>query len=189
MKLNLCFPFVVGISDCSFIEEIQGPYKKIISKYNYEDHGFCHERPHLKNEFKRLNDWIHGELQKYIKAHRYTDEYGCKESWLLDYQIGSSHLIHNHPGCVFSVLFFLEGYEHDVSLTFFNPVDDMMNPLNLTAQNKTRTNEFTHRFVYFPPKSGRLIIWRSHLMHGIENKTKDCKRIVFAYNFDRKKSL
>jgi hypothetical protein len=86
---------------------------------------------------------------------------------------------------VFSALFFLEGYEDDVNLTFYNPVDDMMNPLNNTAKQKGETNDFTHREIYFKPKTGRLIIWRSHVMHSVSSKTKNCKRIIFAYNFNK----
>ena len=186
MKINLCFPTVVGISDCPFINEIQDEYKKIISNYKYEDHGFCYKEPHSNDKFKRLNDWINQELKKYIDGHLYQDEYECKESWLLDYKVGSNQPVHNHPGFVFSALFFLEGYEQDVSLTLLNPVDDMMNPLNNHAKTNPDTNNFTHRVISYPPKSGQLIIWRSYVMHSVDTKIKDCKRIVFAYNFDRK---
>ena len=64
----------------------------------------------------------------------------------------------------------------------------MMNPLNVTPQNRKgeKTNDITHQSVFFPPKSGELIVWRSYLMHGIQPKIQECKRIVFTYNFGRK---
>jgi hypothetical protein len=34
MILNHWFPTTIAISECPFIDEIQKPYKKIISKYN-----------------------------------------------------------------------------------------------------------------------------------------------------------
>ena len=185
MKINLCFPTVFGFVDCPFINEIQESYKNIISNFKYELNGRCDESPHTNLKFVKLNNWIVDELNKYIKAHLYKDVYECKESWLFDYKIGSYQPIHNHPGFVFSALFFLEGYEDDVNLTFYNPVDDMMNPLNNTAKQKGETNDFTHREIYFKPKTGRLIIWRSHVMHSVSSKTKNCKRIIFAYNFNK----
>ena len=145
MKINLCFPTVFGTSDCPFINEIQDKYKEIISSYKYEDHGFCYEEPHSNEKFRALNTWVNDELKKYIDAHLYQDKYECNDSWLLDYKVGSYQPAHNHPGCVFTALFFLEGYEQDVSLTFHNPVDDMMNPLNNQAKKKIDTNDFTHR--------------------------------------------
>ena len=188
MKINLCFPMAIGVSDCPFINEIQEPYKKIISKFKYEPHGFCHERPHLIKKFKKLNDWINKELQIYIDEHQYKDKYECKESWLIDYPTGSGQPVHKHPGFVFSLLFFLEGYEKDVNLNFINPVEDMMNPLNDNAQTygKIQTNQLTQLYVSYPPKSGRLIIWRSYLGHGVYDKVEQCKRIIFSYNYGKK---
>ena len=186
MNINLCFPTVIGYSECPFIDEIQDPYKKIISTYKYETHGRCDESPHLIEEFSQLNNWIYSELQKYINGHNYKDKYLCKESWLFNYQVGSYQPIHNHPGFIFSALFFLEGYEQDTHLVFHNPVDDMMNPLNNNAKFKGITNDFTHREVYFKPKSGKLVIWRSYVMHSVPYKTQDSKRIVVAYNFGKK---
>ena len=102
MNINLCFPTVIGYSECPFIDEIQDPYKKIISTYKYETHGRCDESPHLIEEFSQLNNWIYSELQKYINGHNYKDKYLCKESWLFNYQVGSYQPIHNHPGFIFS---------------------------------------------------------------------------------------
>jgi len=186
MQINLCFPTVIGFSDCPFIDEIKEPYKKIISDYKYEANGRCDENIHLKPKFSRLNNWIMSELDKYVEGHLYKDKYECTESWLIDYKLGIYQPIHNHPGFVFSVLFFLEGYEDDVNLTFHHPVDDMMNPLNNTAKQQGETNNFTHREVYYKPKTGRLIIWRSNIMHSVLPKTKNCKRIILSYNFNKK---
>ena len=62
-------------------------------------------------------------------------------------------------------------------------ISSQLESLGATNPN---ANNFTHRVISYPPKSGRLIIWRSYVMHSVDTKIKDCKRIVFAYNFDRK---
>ena len=51
MQINLCFPTVIGFSDCPFIDEIKEPYKKIISDYKYEANGRCDENIHLNPKF------------------------------------------------------------------------------------------------------------------------------------------
>jgi len=190
MILDTWFPTTIGISECPFINEIQKPYKNIISKYKYESNGFCKERVHLNKKFKKLNDWVNQEIKKYAEFHLYEDNYKCKESWLLDYPIGGGQSFHIHPGFIFSAVFFLEGYEEDTSLNFESPIIDMKNPLNETAhhgdiKNKKVFNNLTYKVCSYPPKTGKLIIWRSYLSHGCFNKQLDCKRIVFTYNFDK----
>ena len=181
------FPQVVGVSDCPFIDKIQDKYKKIISKYEYDHNGFCKEAPHSNKKFSLLNKWIDGEVDEFIKLHEYEDKFVCKDSWIYDYQISSNQPYHNHPGYVVSTVFFLEGYEDDSGIIFTNPVADMKNALGEQAAKKpVKTNIWTNRIITHPPKSGRLFIWRSYLMHGVKNKVKDCKRIIFAHNYDKK---
>jgi uncharacterized protein (TIGR02466 family) len=188
LKLEHYFPTTIGTVDCPFIEEIKEPYKKIISKFKYETSGFCHERVHQNKNFRKLNTWILKQVHTYARKHLYADYYECRESWLLDYPKGGGQSFHKHPGFLFSAVFFLEGYENDTALNFENPVQDMMNPLNTTAHHdgKAVHNELTYTVISYPPKTGRLIIWRSYLSHGCYNKLTDDKRIVFTYNFDRK---
>jgi len=189
MKFEYLFPTTIGIVDCPFIEEIQSKYKKTIEKFQYDEAGFCPHRVHKDKKFNKLNNWITKQIHEYAKRHLYKGKYSCKESWLLDYPIGAGQSFHRHPGFIFSAVFFLEGYEDDSSLNFENPVIDMKNPLKLTAYNEKDDpeniyNELTYVGMSYPPKSGRLIIWRSHLSHGCYNKIKNCKRIVFTYNYD-----
>tara|TARA_R100001163_G_C5062390_1_gene199470 strand:- start:347 stop:952 length:606 start_codon:yes stop_codon:yes gene_type:complete len=198
MIINTIFPTAIGISDCPFINEIQEPYKKIIKDFKYESTGLCKERVHLNKKFKKLNEWVNEQVQKYAKIHLYKGKYNCTESWLLDYPLGSGQSFHRHPGFVFSVVFFLEGYENDTCLNFENPVVDMLNPLKVTAHDFDRVNdhvfnnnaldnieynELTYSQVSYAPKTGRLIVWRGHLAHGCYNKQLECKRIVFVYNY------
>ena len=57
MNIDLWFPSAISRSQCPFIHEIQEPYKKIIADYKYNNSGFCGERIHENDKFKRLNDW------------------------------------------------------------------------------------------------------------------------------------
>jgi len=188
MIIHRWFPTSIAVSECPFVDKIQKPYKKLISKYHYEESGFCRERVHKNIKFKKINDWVHNEINKFAKELFYTKKFNCEESWLLDYPLGGGQSFHRHPGFVFSAVFFLEGYEHDTHLNFENPVIDMMNPNDQTAhhdgpENKRAFNDLTYTIASYPPKTGNLIMWRSHISHGCYNKQEDCKRIVFTYNF------
>lgn len=188
MQFQYLFPTTVGFSECPFIDEIQDKYKKIIEKFDYNADGFCGHRVHQNNKFKKLNKWIDDQIHTYAKRHLYKGKYSCKESWLLDYPIGAGQSFHRHPGFTFSCVFFLEGYEYDSTLNFENPIIDMKNPLNFSAYDETNNeayNELTYQVIKYPPKSGRLYVWRSYLAHGVFNKLKNCKRIVFTYNYDQ----
>ena len=193
MNIDLWFPSAISRSQCPFIHEIQEPYKKIIADYKYNNSGFCGERIHENDKFKRLNDWVQKEVEEYTETHKYKGQYFCNESWLLDYPVGGAQFFHAHPGFVISGVFFLEGHENDTAIRFKNPVVDMKNPLGKTAHNElindTVFNELTYTEIAYPPKSGQLLLWRSYLQHGCHTKILKCKRIVFSYNFDASVTL
>ena len=68
----------------------------------------------------------------------------------------------------------------------------MKNPLDThphTSVDPKLYTSFTYETRWYPPQSGVLLVWRSHLEHGVEPKKNTKKRIVFVYNFDPKSPL
>ena len=190
MKFNVWFPTVIGISHCPFIDEIQSKYKTIIKKYApMNEGGFINHPIHLNKKFKKLNDWITEEVNKYSQEHRFPFEYEAKESWLWDYKVGGGQDYHAHAGHTLSTIFYLEGYEEDTPTIFKNPIEDMKNPLDThphDSANPERYNSFTYKTCLYGPQSGKLLVWRSYVEHKVESKLGTKKRIVFVYNFDPK---
>ena len=187
MKLDVWFPTVIGTAVCPFIDTIQGKYKKIIKKYPSINKGFINYPIHQDKRFKKLNDWIHAEVNLFGKKHKFAYSYEAKESWVWDYQIGAYQGSHTHPGHTLSATFFLEGYVKDVPLLFINPIHDMKNPLGVQAHTSFKQdiyNPFTFTSCHYAPQSGLLLIWRSYLEHSVDVKHRPEKRIVFVYNFD-----
>lgn len=206
MHIDLWFPSVIGKSDCPFFDEVKDSYRKRISsdevkvvstgrlttpKFEYNSAGFCAQRVHEEGEFKRLNDWIITQVQEYADTHKFPGVYYCKDSWIVDYPVNSAQFFRSHPGSIISGIFFIEGQEDDVPVLFKNPVTDMKNALGHTVyENKAHlVNELTYNQVAYPPKTGQLLLWRSHLESGCNMKTLACKRTAFVYNFDVKVTL
>jgi len=187
MKFNSWFPTVIGTSHCPFINEIQSKYKTIIKKYPSNEYGFINYPIHRNKKFKKLNDWITDEVNKYSQEHRFAFEYEAKESWLWDYKVGAYQAFHAHAGHTLSTIFYLEGYEEDTATIFKNPIEDMKNPLDTHPHNSSdpkKYNNFTYKTCSYPPQSGMLLVWRSYVEHRVDPKRSTKKRIVFVYNFD-----
>jgi uncharacterized protein (TIGR02466 family) len=191
MKFESWFPTVIGSVHCPFIDEIQSKYKKIIKNYPSNKDGFINHRVHCNKKFKKLNDWVAQEVNKFSQKHKFAFKYEAKESWLWDYKVGAYQDFHAHPGHTLSTIFFLEGYKEDTATIFKNPIQDMKNPFNTrphTSTNSKLYNSFTYRTCLYPPQSGILLVWRSYVEHRVAPKQNTKKRIVFVYNFDSNSS-
>jgi uncharacterized protein (TIGR02466 family) len=184
------FPTTIGIAECPFINEIKNEYLDIIIKFKYDLNGFCSHYLHKDERFFKLNNWIIEKVNEYAFFHKYKFKYEIKNSWLLDYPVGSGQELHAHPGSTISAVFYLEAREDDSPILFKNPLPvDAKNPHNLgphdyNKENKDNFNDLTYPSCLYPPLSGRLIIFRSYLFHSVESKKTKDKRIAFSYSFD-----
>ena len=64
----------------------------------------------------------------------------------------------------------------------------MKNPVGLTLTNfqTIKLNDLTYSQCEYPCETGKLVIFRSHILHAVDPKKTNEKRIVFSYNFDPK---
>tara|TARA_R100000734_G_C3317224_1_gene110161 strand:- start:1870 stop:2457 length:588 start_codon:yes stop_codon:yes gene_type:complete len=186
LTLQTWFPVTIGSIECPFIDDIKDKYKKILSKFKYDDNGLCYEQIHKNKKFDKLNKWITDNINKYAKAHCFKHTYEPKESWVLDYPIGKGQPFHSHYGYTISCVFYLEANENDQPTIFANPFLDMKNPtgMNLQNYNDIKLNELSYAQCEYSCRSGRLVIFRSHISHAVDPKQIKDKRIVFSYNFD-----
>ncbi len=182
------FPVTIGEINCPFIHEIKDKYRKIISNYSYDENGFCNKQIHKEKQFNKLNQWITLNVNKYAKAHMYKYEYEAKDSWLLDYPIGKGQPFHAHQGYTISVVFYLEAVKEDSPTIFSNPFIDMKNPVGLTSRNEKNIelNNLSYFQCEYTCETGKLLIFRSHILHAVDPKIISNKRIIFSYNFDPK---
>ena len=188
LVINTWFPVAIGQVYCPFINEIKDKYKNIIKKFEYNHNGFCDYPLHKNKKFDKLNKWIVENVNKYAKAHLYKDEYEIKDSWILDYPIGKGQPFHAHHGFTISCVFYLDAQKNDSPTIFSNPFIDMKNPTHTTLRNFQNIvlNDLTYQQCEYLCETGKLVIFRSNVLHAVDPKQIKEKRIVFSYNFDPK---
>ena len=191
LKLEQWFPTVIGYADCPFLSDIYDSYDDKIGLMQFNKAGFSYTQIHLDNTFKKLNDWVTHNVNEYAKAHKFSETYEVKESWLLNYPQGGGQPWHTHAGATISTVFYFDVKENDVGTRFRSPAfNDMMNPLNLSPDDDEKSdkfNELTFATCNYAPVQGRLLIFRSYVEHAVNNKENKSRRIIFSYNYGPKK--
>jgi hypothetical protein len=79
-----------------------------------------------------------------------------------------------------SVAYYLRCNDFSAKIYFKNPVIDMLSPDILSYNN------LNFEQVWFQPKPGMIVIFRSHLLHCVAHQKNDDTRICLSYNFRRK---
>jgi len=90
------------------------------------------------------------------------------------------HLIHMHPNCLLSGLVYIKTPKNCGSTMFTSPrqLTKGLEP------NYLRKNELNSDVFVMPAEKGRMLIWPSHVPHGVEEGMADEseERIVVAFN-------
>jgi len=183
------FPTVIGWADYPFYNELSETVMPNLNNImNYDEVGRSYHNWHDDPAFSKLSKWIDNEVLSYCSKHNfYNKKLKCFECWSIDYPYGESNVAHAHTGSIVSVNFFLKSHIDDEGTRFKNPVTDMMNPMNLTVKDdftiEGRLNEWTYNDCHYPPKEGRLLVFRSYLEHYTVSKKTNTKRIILSANY------
>ena len=133
-----------------------------------------------QQEFSGLRDIIHHEASNYAHSLGFDiNQYPIKinECWLNVYKAGNSQEPHNHANSVFSGIYFVKTPKDCSPLILYSP-----NANNMIEPPKTETNELNRLSVSYEPKAGQMLIFRSHLIHGVKSSQADEERISIAFN-------
>lgn len=153
-------------------------------------YSFLHKEPIIKP----VCDFVDSCVNNYVKELKYPDEYECTESWAHDYRINSYQQWHAHAGNVISAVYIVWARPYvDSNLWFKNPVEDLSNPYNITPNTSPKQlSEVFHYTQYpqygYPSIPGCCYVFRSSLFHSTEIKLNTDRRLVLAFNYNRKKS-
>ena len=135
---------------------------------------------HTDEVFSKLNNWIFDQIIKYADQIGYKQkQISCTQSWFnfykqYDFQEEHEHFDKNDIVCVY----FLHGGTDTGDLILKSPL-----PFERTATTFDSSNPYTFKKFWVKPESGSLIIFKSNLIHSVnQNKTKK-NRISLAYNF------
>jgi uncharacterized protein (TIGR02466 family) len=131
-------------------------------------------------KFKSLNDWVINSVKEYSLKLRYKNNFSCKEGWFNIYKKYDYQEFHTHPEFTLSAIYFLKSSKESAKTFFnFNPILDSNRPdvdVNFTP---------TSNLSYYDPIPGRLLIFRSNVLHCVERQETNDLRISLAYNFKK----
>ena len=132
-------------------------------------------------EMKELVDVILLESGKILDAYTINrDSHYITNMWANIANPNRRHHMHIHPNCLLSGLVYIKTPKNCGSTIFASPRQLTKNfEPSYRAKNELNSDMFVA-----PPEKGRMLIWPSHVPHGVEegaaNEAED--RIVVAFN-------
>ena len=131
-------------------------------------------------QFKPLNNWITENVNEYAKTLNYQNKFLCKEGWFNIYNKYDYQEFHTHSNYSLSTIYFLKSPKNGAK-TYFNtdPIVDSNRPKLDSKFLPTST------LIYYDPIPGRLLIFRSNILHCVQRHESKEIRISLAYNFSK----
>jgi len=132
--------------------------------------------------FKKINDFVLQKVAEYSNEIGLQDD--CvnqipRDSWFNIYRKGDFQEYHAHGDSILSAIYFIKANDKSAKLYFKSPFQDQLSP-----EYKGRSADTWER-IFYDPKPGRLIIFRSYVEHCVEMQKDKDSRISLAYNFKK----
>ena len=131
-------------------------------------------------KFKGINEFVFKSVQEYLqdlKIKQSCLEQNPCDAWFNLYKEGDYQEYHIHGGCLISAVYFLKTTENSAKIHFKSPVVDMLHP------EFEEYSSDTYERIYYEPRPGLLLVFRSYLEHSVEKQIGNDLRISLAYNF------
>tara|TARA_B100000902_G_C26879730_1_gene701981 strand:- start:22 stop:675 length:654 start_codon:yes stop_codon:yes gene_type:complete len=147
---------------------------------------------HSEEMLKPVCKFVDDCVSHYTKELKFPDEYECTESWAHDYTINSYQQWHAHAGNVISAVYIVWARPWtDSHLWFKNPIEDYSNPYNVTPNTSERElAKVYHHTQYpqygYPSMPGCCYVFRSSMFHSTQLKHNTDRRLVLAFNYNKK---
>lgn len=102
--------------------------------------------------------------------------------WANISQKGSYNLIHTHPMCHYSGIFYVKCSENSAPVAFFQKVPDFLT--NSAREESFLMENNMYQSYYFQPKEGTLLLFPSSLDHCVEMQEYDEERISISFDIN-----
>ena len=190
MNFAQFFPTVVGIkqfnedlqpmiSKCyELYETIPNTGDKFIAKKRYTTHNAVNLNE--VKEFENLNNFIFNSIEEYcdnLKLNTNNIDKNPKGAWFNIHKKYDYTEFHTHTNTFLTAVFYLKCSENSSKLWLNSPVKSEM------ELDKIEENNLNSNTVYFNPKPGMLLIFRSNIEHCVEQNLTDEDRISLSYNY------
>ena len=137
-----------------------------------EQVNFC-----LPNEFNNLQTQINQVVEEICKQTNLFP-IGLNNLWYNVNTPGSYNIIHNHPGCVLSGVYYVDVPKENMGDIEFHRHDDA----SYYLLDKENTAFGSERYIY-KAKTGVLLIFPSWLKHSVQGNLSDQNRISLSFNY------
>lgn len=129
-------------------------------------------------QIKFLHEFLLNKFMAYLKAFEPTITYYASLNSLFVNILppGGYNVTHNHPGCQFSGVFYLQGGENCGNLTVFNPM-----AISSLGQNFSGFPKIQPTMI-FPPEPNRGVFFSNNLLHNVDVNRSDHDRVSLAFN-------
>jgi len=179
------FPTVVHIIETELDEKIK-PYCLKTRKDNPESLNISNVNGYQSKHFFKEKDLvIKPALYKIFKdsiCNVLNGDIKLLNYWININGKGAYNRKHNHPQANFSGVYFIQSPKNCGELIFDNPHSFTAFD-ELSSYKKDFINQgYQHKAIAVKPKAGRLIIFPSYLMHGVQENESDEERISIAFN-------
>jgi len=136
----------------------------------------------LRNiELRNIFELCQKHLDFYVKeVLKIEQDFYITNSWIAAKNKGQGHHIHNHQNSIFSGVFYANATENMGGL-YFNNKQGYLNDFNFDYSYKD-FNIYNSSCWRFSVKTGTLIIFPSHINHGVDENMEDTTRIVIGFN-------
>ena len=134
-------------------------------------------------DFSQINEFVTNQVIQYCKEQGI--DLNCLDTnpvdaWFNIYKKNNFQEWHIHTDVMISASYYLRCNDSSAKIYFKSPVLDMMPPNILSSNNLN----FQH--VWFKPKPGMVLIFRSYLDHCVDHQKNNDTRISLSYNFRKK---
>ena len=146
---------------------------KNISYNSQSEDSFVLDNP----ELERIRLWIKSEIKNFVKNVLGSEnELVITQSWLNRNLKGESHHDHMHPNSIISGVWYPLCHEKLPPIKFMNRFQPH---INISIKE---FNTFNSATFMLPTKMGEMILFPSHLMHGVPTNQSDDARISLSFN-------
>lgn len=128
--------------------------------------------------FKTLSNRIEDEIRQFMYSLGYAPNVAdlafIAGMWYNTSNKGDFVFPHNHAGSVISGAFYVKAAEEN-KIIFYDNLNDLQQPVDYP-------NELSFATVNYQCVPGRLLLWRSNLVHGTPVQLQPGEKIVISFN-------
>ena len=157
------------------------PSRQVSNVNGYQSDDLSGIIPELNEVFKNVLQWSNKEFSKFGKKDQYTPV--ISNAWININQQNTYNLLHDHPQCYYSFVYYPKVPSNSGNINFYHPADTM--PHTWQGKHFVSDKDIESSVCYKiwkEPVNGLLVMFPSWLKHCVDiNKSKE-DRISIAIN-------